>query len=172
MMTYADPDGEPWNTNMVVLFPNAGEIETDLNEYRNSEKNNVFAISANGAEFSIIYSLKSEVKIEAGINIWRTIWVVIVLTVAAVHFTNAINRLVLNPLARMLEVVKKIAKDPSSAAAKEEMQNAGIYMYLKQQDGVKKTEENMETHILEQAIQKIGHLLTLGFGDAGSSIIA
>lgn len=30
----------------------------------------------------------------------------------------------------------------------------------------------METAILEQAIQKIGHLLTLGFGEAGSSIIA
>lgn len=30
----------------------------------------------------------------------------------------------------------------------------------------------METAILEQAIQKIGHLLTLGFGDAGSTIIA
>jgi len=63
-----------------------------------------------------------------------------VLTVAAIHFTNATNRLVLNPLARMLEVVKKIAKDPSSAAAAEEMQNAGIYMYLAQKDGVKKTD--------------------------------
>ena len=62
------------------------------------------------------------------------------LTVAAIHFTNATNRLVLNPLARMLEVVKKIAKDPSSAAAAEEMQNAGIYMYLAQKDGVKKTD--------------------------------
>jgi len=30
----------------------------------------------------------------------------------------------------------------------------------------------METAILEHAIQKIGHLLTLGFGDAGSQIIA
>ena len=30
----------------------------------------------------------------------------------------------------------------------------------------------METAILEQAIQKIGHLLVLGFGEAGSSIIA
>ena len=52
------------------------------------------------------------------------------------------------------------------------MQHAGIYTYLKQQSGNNKLDQNMETAILEQAIQKIGHLLTLGFGDAGSAIIA
>ena len=53
------------------------------------------------------------------------------------------------------------------------MENAGIYTFLNQNDEKKKKlDENMETAILEQAIQKIGHLLTLGFGDAGSQIIA
>ena len=54
------------------------------------------------------------------------------------------------------------------------MQNAGIYNFLQtEKDGAKKFQDkNMETAILEQAIQKIGHLLTLGFGEAGSSIIA
>lgn len=53
------------------------------------------------------------------------------------------------------------------------MDNAGIYTFINRAgDGKKKLDENMETAILEQAIQKIGHLLTLGFGDAGSQIIA
>mmetsp|Transcript_12575 Transcript_12575/g.16986 ORF Transcript_12575/g.16986 Transcript_12575/m.16986 type:complete len:144 (+) Transcript_12575:805-1236(+) len=53
------------------------------------------------------------------------------------------------------------------------MQNAGIYMFLNQQNEKnRRLDKNMETAILEQAIQKIGHLLTLGFGEAGSSIIA
>lgn len=53
----------------------------------------------------------------------------------------------------MLEIVKKIAKDPSSAAAQEEMQNAGVFTFLNQQDGgKKKLDQNMETAILEQAI--------------------
>ena len=64
----------------------------------------------------------------------RTIWVIIVLTLAAIHFSNATNRLVLHPLERMLEIVKKIAKDPSSAAAQDEMANAGIYTYMKQKE--------------------------------------
>ena len=97
----------------------------------------------------------------------------IVLTVAAIHFSNAPTKLVLSPLERMLEIVKKIAKDPSSAASQEEMQFAGINTYLNtQKDKKKKLDQNMETAILEKAIQKIGHLLTLGFGEAGSSIIA
>lgn len=34
------------------------------------------------------------------------------------------------------------------------------------------TQDNMETVLLEAAITKIGHLLALGFGEAGSAIIA
>ena len=48
-------------------------------------------------------------------------------------------------------------------------------MYMAQANRLEekaKLDQNMETAVLEQAIQKIGHLLTLGFGDAGSSIIA
>ena len=35
-----------------------------------------------------------------------------------------------------------------------------------------KIEQNMETAMLEQAITKIGALLAVGFGDAGTNIIA
>ena len=35
-----------------------------------------------------------------------------------------------------------------------------------------KDRENLETVLLEAAITKIGHLLALGFGEAGSAIIA
>ena len=122
--------------------------------------------------FHIVYSLKNEVQTESAINLARTLWVCIVLTVAAIHFSNATARLVLSPLERMLEIVKKIAKDPSSAASQEEMKFAGIHAFLKSKDTKKKLDQNMETAILEQAIQKIGHLLTLGFGEAGSGIIA
>lgn len=36
----------------------------------------------------------------------------------------------------------------------------------------KKEKGNLETILLEEAITKIGHLLALGFGEAGSAIIA
>lgn len=47
----------------------------------------------------------------------------------------------------MLEIVKKIAKDPSSAAASEEMQNAGVFTFMNKNVGGKDT--NLETHVLE-----------------------
>lgn len=44
---------------------------------------------------------------------------------------------------------------------------------LQDQDATEKKEQaQYETAVLEQAIVKIGHLLALGFGEAGSKIIA
>ena len=54
---------------------------------------------------------------EAIINLIRTTYVTIVLAISAMFFSSTANRLVLHPLERMLEIVKKIAKDPSSASA-------------------------------------------------------
>ena len=76
--------------------------------------------------------MKYAAKIESGINLARTVWVIAVLTIATIFFSNATNQLVLHPLERMLEIVKAIAKDPSSAAAHEDMKNAGIYSYMAQ----------------------------------------
>ena len=129
-MEIADPEGQPWNSENIKLYPNAGEIDTNPDNYRSLEKNTLLAKSKDGVEFSITYSMQQEAKIEAAINLARTCWVIIVLTIAAIHFSNATNRLVLHPLERMLEIVKQIAKDPASAAAQDEMANAGIFMFL------------------------------------------
>lgn len=76
----------------------------------------------------------------------------------------------------MLEKVKLIAKNPL-AAASDEVEDAGVYSMLHQkqmQTNSKKSKEEAqyETAVLEKAIVKIGHLLALGFGEAGSKIIA
>jgi len=130
-MKVADPEGEPWNKNIIDIYPNEGEVDSDLDEYRTSELNDLTATSNDGVEFHIVYSLKNEVTTESAINLCRTVWVCIVLTIAAIHFSNATTKLVLSPLERMLEIVKKIAKDPSSAASQEEMKFAGIHAFLK-----------------------------------------
>ena len=117
VMKVADPYGTPWNKNLVDIFPSAGDMDTNVDNYRTAEKNSVGAVASNGLGFSIIYSVKREAKAEAGINLARTVWVIAVLAIAAIHFSNATNKLVLHPLERMLEIVKKIAKDPASAAA-------------------------------------------------------
>ena len=62
------------------------------------------------------------------------------------------------------------------AAATEEINEAGIFTFMgggeqkKQREIAEKF--GYETVILEKAIIKIGHLLALGFGEAGSRIIS
>ena len=129
-MKVADPNGLPWNTDMIYIYPNEGEVSSNLDSYRKLEKSEFTGTTNSGFGFEISYSKKKELMIESGINIARTIWVIVVMTVAAIYFSNATNRLVLHPLERMLEIVKKIAKDPSSAASQQEMQNAGIQTFL------------------------------------------
>jgi len=82
-------------------------------------------------------------------------------------FTSDANRLVLTPIERMLEKVKLIAKNPL-AAASDELEQAGVLSVLAQQGKKNKEEQQYETALLEKAIMKIGHLLAIGFGEAGS----
>ena len=53
--------------------------------------------------------------IESTINIARTIFVSIVLGISATYFTRDANRFVLNPIERMLQKVRYIAKNPLAA---------------------------------------------------------
>lgn len=93
-----DPAGEPWNDNLITLYPNEGFVEIDVDEYRSTETNVAVSTTDTGIEFSLSYSLKHLSKVESAINLARTIWVVIVLAFSAIYFSNATNKLVLHPL--------------------------------------------------------------------------
>ena len=105
----------------------------------------------------------------------RTSFVCVVLTIASIYFTKDAQNLVVDPLERMIEKVRLMSKNPL-AAATEEINEAGIYTFMGK-DAQKKQREiaekyGYETVLLEKAILKIGHLLALGFGEAGSRIIS
>lgn len=53
------------------------------------------------------------------LSIIRTLFVCFVLSIASHMFTSDANKLVLNPIERMLEKVKLIAKNPLAAASEE-----------------------------------------------------
>ena len=75
----------------------------------------------------------------------------------------------------MLKKVKKIGINPLEAAALEENEalvKDAIEKSTKKSKKEKKEETTYETKILEKTIIKIGALLALGFGEAGSEIIA
>lgn len=76
----------------------------------------------------------------------------------------------------MIEKVKLIAKNPL-AAATDEVNEAGVMTFLQSKtekavdEKQRKEAQQYETAVLERAIVKIGHLLALGFGEAGGGII-
>ena len=125
--------------------------------------------------FSVV-SYRSDMQLNAILSICRTIFVTIVLAVAALSFAKDTNKLVLAPIESMLIKVKRIAANPLAAAQIEE-EDALLQEELEKQGKHKtllrrKRETTYETNILEKTILKLGALLALGFGEAGSNIIA
>jgi hypothetical protein len=80
----------------------------------------------------------------------------------------------------MIAKVNKISADPLGAAQEEENEALALEKMREEEEkknkGKKKKdhkkEGTMETVVLEQTIVKIGALLALGFGEAGSKIIS
>ena len=128
-----------------------------------------------GLEFIVAFSTKKYTKLESTTNILRTTFICVVLSMASIFFTRDAQTMVLDPLERMIEKVKAIAKNPLVAAS-EEVNEAGIMSFWQKNEENKnqkqiEEEQQYETAVLERAIVKIGHLLALGFGEAGAGII-
>ena len=125
-----------------------------------------------------VYDGRYDNRLDSALGIARTVFVCIVLTAGALYFSKDAHDLVLHPIENMLEKVKRIAKNPLEAAQMEENEALALEEVAKKNNATpnkkeKKKEENTyETTILEKTIIKIGALLALGFGEAGSEIIA
>merc|ERR1711871_214570 len=95
----------------------------------------------------------------SNINLYQillTIFVSIMLVMGSVIFTSDAQRLVLDPIERMMNMVEAVAKDP-------------LQPLQFQHDGSGSGE--YETRLLESTIEKITGLLRVGFGEAGAGII-
>ena len=107
-------------------------------------------------DFISIINVKVRSQMNALLNILRTITISMILGFGAYFFTKDTNELALKPISRMIEKVNKIASNPLATKDQVLIHSTG----------------GMETVAIENAIIKIGTLLALGFGDAGSEIIA
>jgi len=148
------------------------------NNYRDTEKQ-YFEIPGDNAtdvKGYACFDVRPDNQLGAILSICRTIFVTLVLAIAAMSFSKDTNELVLFPIESMLIKVKRIAANPLAAAQIEE-EDALLFEELEKQGKFKtllqkKKETNYETNILEKTILKLGALLALGFGEAGSNIIA
>jgi len=112
-------------------------------------------------------------------SIAKTLFICIILTLGSMSFSSATNDMVLEPIENMIKKIKNISNNPLEAVQKGEEQD---YINCLEEyedkkndccyDSKKKKVTTLETVVLEKTITKIGALLALGFGEAGSEIIA
>ena len=129
----------------------------DIDDFRHDELK-VSSIPTSKGEYYFLSIDRDEAVLSAGLNIGRTTIICLILMLAAFLFSKDTNDLILHPIERMIDLVNKIAKDPLSSREERVKKS-------------KKSEQNYETFVIENSILKIGKLLALGFGEAGSEII-
>lgn len=168
-MSIVDDDG---NAKVDMYLGNRDEV----GKYRSSE---VFLQASDtpidNRTLNIYFKNRYSEVLGAWLGIGRTIFVSIILTVSILVLSRDTEALVLNPLEQMIKKISRISKNPLDAAEIEEKERAENQK-IKERDPkrwAKIVESNSyEPAILEKIVIKIGSLLAIGFGEAGSSIIA
>jgi class 3 adenylate cyclase len=140
--------------------------------------------------FVFVYDNRETTRMEAVLNVTRTLVICVVLVFGSLCINRITNDLVLKPIERMIDKVKAISTNPLMATRigdsehmKEEDAKEKAEEYIRSARGLRKKwlqwkqrrhnrkEEPMETLVLEKTIIKIGGLLALGFGEAGADVI-
>ncbi|CAM9146478.1 unnamed protein product [Chrysoparadoxa australica] len=153
------------NTTDHLLRLNVGELQVvdePIGALRTSEMvefTTTEVIDGNDFSTSAILSIRHKVRMAALLNMCLTFFIVLLLGFGVRTLTSDVNRLVLIPIAKVVQLVRDISKNPLSFNGHDD-EEEGVF-----QDG-------METTLLRQAITKIAGLMRVGFGQAGASIIA
>lgn len=147
---------------------------TYYNDKKSDLRTDEFTLYESDGDYEVIYSVKKFSQYEAAINIGRTIMVCILLTVSSYIINRDATRLVLDPIERMIERVRIVAKNPMALCSEDEIENEGMLAMMKSKTKIKKETEDdskNETKFLEKSLFTIGRLLGLCFGEAGAKII-
>lgn len=123
-----------------------------------SEEKLEFELDTDINNFIAIVDFSFNSRYNAILSILRTCFICFLLTVASLVISKDANELVILPIERLIQKVNKLAENPLSI--KDER-------LLVDQDADKK-----ELVMIENSIIKITTLLALGYGEAGSEIIA
>ncbi|KAG6959078.1 hypothetical protein JG688_00010232 [Phytophthora aleatoria] len=111
---------------------------------------------------AVTYDISAYTRNAANLNIGKTIVVMICFAVSIFVLTKDAESMVIGPIERMMRLVTQLAQNPlgSTEAKREEYE----------EDAPNGTD--YETKMLEDTLSKIGRLLQVGFGAAGTEIIA
>ncbi len=123
-----------------------------------------------------VFDRKSNYVLRSYLNICRIVFLSGMLGAGVLYFSRDADKLVLQPIERMVRKVQDISDNPlsamSSSCGLDGLEGGNKFMTLQQRLKAKAKAENYETRVLELSISKICSLMALGFGDAGAEIIA
>ena len=134
-----------------------------------------------------IFSIRAEARQAAEYSMWRTMTVLILLTLGALAFNHNNQRMVIEPIERMVATIVQLQKNPLAKAVlegdqeEELMAQAAAQAKADKEKGVTTAAAGggssgsggttNETGMLERTLQKLTGLLQVGFGEAGSRMI-
>eukprot|EP00419_Tripos_fusus_P000885 CAMPEP_0172671918 /NCGR_PEP_ID=MMETSP1074-20121228/11217_1 /TAXON_ID=2916 /ORGANISM="Ceratium fusus, Strain PA161109" /LENGTH=891 /DNA_ID=CAMNT_0013489031 /DNA_START=403 /DNA_END=3078 /DNA_ORIENTATION=- len=133
--------------------------------------------------FIVFFDVSKETRHQAMFSIGQTVFIIVMLFVASWDISRSLDRIVLHPIERMINTVQRIRADPLSVMSQlPETGEPQLTSRLGRCSGClrgkccgrrprRQRQPTLETKILENMIIKLGHLLALGFGEAGSLII-
>ena len=137
-----------------------------------SSLRDVEKVTVSAAFITAVIDLRSDTKLAALLNLCRTLFICIVFAFGSVYLTKVANDLVIIPIEKMIDKVKRIAENPLAAHIEKMKDVYDVAEKTRRKCCTQPPARDMETLILENAILKISALLALSFGEAGSYIIA
>ncbi len=197
-LTFSIYVSENLGTSSPLVYAKIGYLEyankSDADELREQEKNafsedcsQLIIIDGAHSICEAIFDVSKANRLSALLNIIKTCFICVVLTVSSYCFSKDTSEMVLEPIETMISKVKEITKNPIEALQKNEKEEITKALIQEEEEKnafchcgsdnkkntlKKKKEAPLETEVLENTITKIGALLALSFGDAGSEIIA
>lgn len=105
-------------------------------------------------------SIKDQIQTQAMLQFLTTIFTCIILGAGAIMFANDTQDLVINPITKMVGIIKTLAEDPLQKPDPPQFEEEEVH-----HKGQLKTIE------LQKTIYRIGNLLQMAFGQLGAIII-
>ena len=105
-----------------------------------------------------IFDNSAAVFLSSQKNILQTCFIMLLLGAGTFGFSYDINKIVIAPVESMVNLVNELKANPLADFSKRDVDS--------------KAEKAYETKLLENTIKKIGGLLRVGFGEAGTRLIA
>jgi len=118
-----------------------------------------FNLVTNGVQTTCVFDTSASATESADFSIMTTCFVMVLLLLGTYSFSSDVEELVIEPIEKMVGLVKKISADPLGVN----------YDAMGKMEGFA---AGMETTILLTTIAKLGGLMRVGFGQAGAAVIA